>query len=101
MLVDLPEKIEEISHCELSSEQQQLYNEVLMKSRQKLLNRIGQTRGVQVFKLVTKGTFEERIDALISQKGELMEDIITVDDHHRVKNFTREEIVQLLQFVSK
>ncbi len=64
------------------------------------VHRIGQTRGVQVFKLVTKGTFEERIDTLITNKGKLMEDIIGVDDHQVVKQFTRDEIIQLLQFVN-
>lgn len=63
------------------------------------VHRIGQTRGVQVFKLVTKGTFEERIDRLIAQKGQLMEDVVSVDDHRFVKNFDRQEIAQLLQYV--
>lgn len=64
------------------------------------VHRIGQTRGVQVFKLVTKGTFEEKIDALITKKGQLMEEVVGVDDHRVVKQFSREEIVQLLQYVS-
>lgn len=62
------------------------------------VHRIGQTRGVQVFKLVTKGTLEEGIDQLIFKKGQLMEDIITVDDHQIIKKFTREEITSLLQY---
>ena len=45
------------------------------------VHRIGQTRGVQVFKLVSKGTFEEKIDILISKKGKLMEDVVGFDDH--------------------
>ncbi len=63
------------------------------------VHRIGQTRGVQVFKLVTKNTFEERIDNLIEQKGKLMEDVIGFDDHQFVKKFSQEEILQLLQEV--
>ena len=65
------------------------------------VHRIGQTRGVQVFKLVTKGTFEERIDTLISRKGKLMEDIVSVDDHRFIKNFDRQEIMQLLQYMGR
>jgi len=65
------------------------------------VHRIGQTRGVQVFKLVTKGTFEERIDALISKKGRLMEDIVGTDDHRFLKRFNRDEILQLLQDVEE
>lgn len=63
------------------------------------VHRIGQTRGVQVFKLVTKNTFEERIDQLITQKGRLMEDVIGVDERDMIKKFTREEIFDLLRLV--
>ena len=61
------------------------------------VHRIGQTRGVQVFKLVTKGTFEERIDDMITRKGKLMEEVIGVDDHNFVKKFDRNELILLLQ----
>lgn len=61
------------------------------------VHRIGQTRGVQVFKLVTKGTVEEHIDFLIAKKGRLMEDVIGVDDHQIIKRFDRQEMIHLLQ----
>lgn len=61
------------------------------------VHRIGQKKGVQVFKLVTKGTFEERIDTLIAQKGKLMEDIVSVDEQQYLKKFDRNEIINLLQ----
>lgn len=61
------------------------------------VHRIGQTRGVQVFKLVTKNTFEEKIDQLITRKGQLMEDVVGVDDHDLLKKFDRQEIIELLQ----
>lgn len=63
------------------------------------VHRIGQTRGVQVFKLVTKGTFEEKIDAMIERKGKLMEDVVGVDDQHLLKTFSRNELIELLEFV--
>ncbi|MBA3958404.1 MAG: DEAD/DEAH box helicase [Parachlamydiaceae bacterium] len=63
------------------------------------VHRIGQTRGVQVFKLVTKGTFEERIDEMITRKGRLMEEVVTSDDHRFIKAFDRKELIQLLQEV--
>ncbi len=63
------------------------------------VHRIGQTRGVQVFKLVTKDTFEERIDAIISRKKELMEDVVGVDDYQIIKRLSREEILELLQLM--
>jgi superfamily II DNA or RNA helicase len=61
------------------------------------VHRYGQSRGVQVFKLVTKNTFEERIHQIIERKRELMEASIGVDDHEVLKAFTREELFQLLQ----
>lgn len=62
------------------------------------VHRIGQMRGVQVFKLVTKNTFEEKIDTLIARKAKLMEDVVTADDHRILKSFDRQEIMQLLQY---
>lgn len=63
------------------------------------VHRIGQTRGVQVFKLVTKGTFEEKIDLMIARKGKLMEDVMGVDDQHTLKTFSRDELIELLELV--
>ncbi|MBS0272690.1 MAG: DEAD/DEAH box helicase [Proteobacteria bacterium] len=63
------------------------------------VHRIGQTRGVQVFKLVTKGTFEERIDAMIARKGKLMEEVVGVDEQHVLKTFSRNELMELLELV--
>ena len=60
------------------------------------VHRIGQKRGVQVFKLVTKDTFEERIDAMIIRKGKLMEEVVGIDDQQIVKSFTRDELLELL-----
>ncbi|MFI0435404.1 MAG: DEAD/DEAH box helicase [Parachlamydiaceae bacterium] len=63
------------------------------------VHRIGQTRGVQVFKLVTKRTFEEKIDAMISRKGRLMEDVVGVDDQNMLKTFSRHDLIELLELV--
>lgn len=65
------------------------------------VHRIGQTRGVQVFKLVTKETFEEKIDAMILRKGKLMEEVIGADDHATLKTFTREELIDLISYIEK
>lgn len=63
------------------------------------VHRIGQSRGVQVFKLVTRGTFEEKIHAMIERKRRLMEDVIGVDDQQIVKMLSHQEILELLQDV--
>jgi SNF2 family DNA or RNA helicase len=60
------------------------------------VHRIGQTRGVQVFKLVTEGTLEEKIGAMIDRKRSLMDSVIQEDDPGLLKTFTREELMQLL-----
>jgi len=65
------------------------------------VHRIGQVRGVQVFKFVTKGTFEERIDEIITRKGKLMEDIVGSDDYRVIKQFEREELMQLFREVQE
>jgi SNF2 family DNA or RNA helicase len=60
------------------------------------VHRIGQKRGVQVFKLVTEGTLEEKIAALISKKRNLMDSVIEESDPTAMKSFTREELIELL-----
>lgn len=62
------------------------------------VHRYGQSKGVQVFKLVTKHTFEERIHQIIERKRDLMEEAVSVDDHEVMKTFTREELFELLQY---
>jgi len=60
------------------------------------VHRIGQNRGVQVFKLVTEGTLEEKIAAIISRKKKLADSILQEDDPGQLKTFTREELIALL-----
>jgi SNF2 family DNA or RNA helicase len=60
------------------------------------VHRIGQTRGVQVFKLLTKGTLEEKIAAIIAKKSELMESIVKEDDPSLLKTFSREDLLAML-----
>jgi hypothetical protein len=61
------------------------------------VHRFGQMRGVQVFKLVTKGSIEDKIDLMITKKASLLEDVIAFDDHQIVKRLTRAEIISLLE----
>jgi len=60
------------------------------------VHRIGQKRGVQVFKLVTEGTLEEKISAIIERKRNLMDSIVQEDDPGLLKTFTREQLIDLL-----
>ena len=60
------------------------------------VHRIGQKRAVQVFKLVTEGTLEEKIAAIIEQKRQLMEHVVEEDDPRLAKFFTRDELLGML-----
>ena len=57
------------------------------------VHRIGQKRAVQVFKLITEGTLEEKIAAIIERKRDLMESIVQEDDPRLAKIFSREELL--------
>lgn len=61
------------------------------------VHRMGQHRGVQVFKMVTKNTIEEHIHQLIESKMALMEGVIGFDDQDQIKGLDRQELLQLLQ----
>lgn len=61
------------------------------------VHRIGQNRGVQVFKFVTKQTVEEHIDNLINQKISLTEGIIGYDDQDQIKHLDRDDLIELLK----
>jgi SNF2 family DNA or RNA helicase len=56
------------------------------------IHRIGQTRNVQVYKLVTKGTLEERIDEIISRKKMLFEGFVEQDEEV-FKNLSRDNLL--------
>ncbi len=60
------------------------------------VHRIGQRRGVQVFKLVTINTLEEKIDRIISEKKKLMESVVKQDDKSLLKHFSRDDLLELL-----
>jgi SNF2 family DNA or RNA helicase len=60
------------------------------------VHRIGQRRGVQVFKLVTLGTLEEKIAAIIEKKRNLMNGVVKEDDPGLLKFFTRQQLLDML-----
>jgi SNF2 family DNA or RNA helicase len=60
------------------------------------IHRIGQNKNVQVFKLLTKGTLEEKIDQLISSKQKIFEKFMDQDEEI-FKTLTREQLIDLLQ----
>ncbi len=59
--------------------------------------RLGQRRAVQVFKLVTEGTLEEKIAALIEKKRQVMASVVREDAPELAKIFTRDELLDMLR----
>ncbi len=62
------------------------------------VHRIGQTRGVQVFKFITSGTLEEKIADLIEKKKDLMESVVKENGPEILKGFTREDLINLMDY---
>ncbi len=61
------------------------------------VHRLGQRRVVQVFKLITEGTLEEKIAAIIASKRSLLDAVVEEDEPGLAKVFTREELLAMLQ----
>ncbi|MEJ2582007.1 MAG: DEAD/DEAH box helicase, partial [Acidobacteriota bacterium] len=59
------------------------------------VHRIGQRRFVQVFKLITRNTIEERIDELIRTKVDLLERVVAPTEDF-ISSLGREELIGLL-----
>jgi SNF2 family DNA or RNA helicase len=59
------------------------------------IHRIGQNKNVQVYKLVTKGTLEERIDEIINRKRVLFDRFVEQDDE-MFKHLSRQDLLELL-----
>lgn len=59
--------------------------------------RFGQKRAVQVFKLVTEGTLEEKIAAIIEKKRQVMASVVQEDSPELAKVFSRDELLDMLR----
>ncbi|MGN0502986.1 MAG: DEAD/DEAH box helicase [Ruminococcus sp.] len=59
--------------------------------------RIGQDKNVMVHKFVCKGSVEEKIDALISSKKELAENVIGAGGENWITEMSNEELLNLLR----
>ncbi|MCC3863222.1 DEAD/DEAH box helicase [Terrisporobacter petrolearius] len=64
-------------------------------------HRIGQKNVVDVIKLISKGTVEEKVIAMQDYKKELIEDIINsnLENSSSLKKLTREEIIDLFESI--
>jgi SNF2 family DNA or RNA helicase len=59
--------------------------------------RIGQKRNVLVHKFITRGTIEERIDALIAEKRKLAEDVLSGEGEVNLTELNDDELIRLVQ----
>ena len=62
------------------------------------MHRMGQHHPVQVYKLVTAGTLEEKIHRLIEKKRALAAELIVEDDGSVLKTLSRQELAGLLSY---
>ncbi|MDH5298253.1 MAG: DEAD/DEAH box helicase, partial [Desulfobulbaceae bacterium] len=62
------------------------------------VHRMGQRHVVQTFKLITVGTLEEKIHALIERKRDLAQRLVLEDDAAIIKRLSRDELIELLQW---
>jgi non-specific serine/threonine protein kinase len=59
--------------------------------------RIGQQRNVLVHKFITSGTVEERIDAMLSEKRQFAEEILSSDSEVNLTELPDDELLQLVR----
>lgn len=57
--------------------------------------RIGQTKNVMVHKFVTKGTIEEKIDAMIAEKQKLSGELLSASGEQWITEFNNEELLKI------
>lgn len=62
------------------------------------VHRMGQKNVVQVFRLITRGTLEEKIHHLIIKKRELASSLIQEDEAGIIKQMDRRQLAELFQF---
>ncbi|MCH9618845.1 MAG: hypothetical protein SP4CHLAM5_09870 [Chlamydiia bacterium] len=64
------------------------------------VHRMGQSRGVSVFKFVTKHSLEEHIHNIIERKAKLIENIVGYDSEDDFKKLGKAELKKILQQIN-
>jgi SNF2 family DNA or RNA helicase len=61
------------------------------------VHRIGQKKAVQIIKMTSADTIEERIDRIIARKRELTKDTVPIDTPEAMKSFSRQDLIEILE----
>jgi len=61
------------------------------------VHRFGQQKSVQVIRLISKGTIEEKINELQGKKRELIDSVIDSNNEQSISSLTKDEILGLLE----
>lgn len=61
------------------------------------VHRYGQKKAVQIIRLITEGTIEERINELQDKKRELIDSVIDTGNERTISTLTKEEVLHLLE----
>ena len=65
------------------------------------VHRMGQSRGVSVFKFVTKNSLEEHIHNIIQKKSKLIENIVGYDSESDFKKLGKDELKWILNQINE
>lgn len=65
------------------------------------VHRLGQSRGVFVYKLMTRHSVEENIDRMIARKAKLLDEVVGYDDHRVIRKLQRNELLELLEGIQE
>lgn len=61
------------------------------------VHRYGQKKSVQIIRLITEGTIEEKINALQDKKRELIDSVIETGNERSISALSKEEVMSLLE----
>ena len=121
IISDLPDKTETTRDCHLTRKQVALYRRVVQTMELNLTAashvihfdrwwnpavenqatdrafRIGQRRNVLVHRFVTRGTIEEKIDAMIAEKRRLADDLLDGEGEMNLTELSDDELIDLVR----